>query len=359
MPARSGRTAIIVLVSGLLYGCGGGGEAVAPGGAPAPSATVAKRVHFIGFDASEPLVSALKDSRIEGLVLQDPTTMGELGVKTIVKHLEKQPVEKKIATGENIATPENLNDPKIAKLLSPAKAENKSEASLSGSKSKKWRVMVIPKGTTHEFWKAIHAGAIKGAEEAGNVEIIWQGPQKEDDRSQQIQLVQGAVAAKVDGIVLAPLDAKALVTPVEDAIAKGIPVVVIDSGLESNKIVSYVATDNYNGGVLAAERMGQLLKGEGKLILMRLLVGSASTEERERGFIETIKAKYPKITFLSDDQYAGPTSDTAQTKAQSLVTRYRGQVDGVFCPNESSTFGMLRALEQAKMLTKAPAAGQP
>ena len=85
--------------------------------------------------------------------------------------------------------------------------------------------MVIPKGTTHEFWKTIHAGALKAAEELGNVEIIWQGPQKEDDRTEQIQLVQNAVAAGVDGIVLAPLDSKALVEPVEEAIAKGIPVV--------------------------------------------------------------------------------------------------------------------------------------
>jgi ribose transport system substrate-binding protein len=312
----------------------------------------------VGFDASEPLVSALKDGRIEGLVLQDPLRMGELGVKTVVKVLEKQAVEKKIATGEKVATPENLSDPEISRLLSPPRAENRSESNLSGSKTKKWRVMVIPKGTTHEFWKAIHAGAIKGAEEAGNVEVIWQGPQKEDDRLQQIQLVQGAVAAGVDGIVLAPLDAKALVPPVEAAIAKGIPVVIIDSGLQSDKIASYVATDNRNGGVLAALRLGELLKGEGKIILLRLQVGSASTEAREQGFIDTMKEKFPKVTFLSDTEYAGPTSDTAQIKAQSLVTRYRGQVDGVFCVNESSTFGMLRALEQANMVSKASAAGQ-
>jgi len=358
MPARSGRAAIVVLVAGFLTGCGGGGAVTPEGGSTKPAAT-SKRVHFVGFDASEPLVDALKDSRIEGLVLQDPTRMGQLGVTTLVKVLEKQAVEKKIATGENIATPDNLKDPKIAALLAPPKAENTSETNLSGSKTKKWRVMVIPKGTSHEFWKAIHAGAVKGAEEAGNVEIIWQGPQKEDDRLQQIQLVQGAVAAKVDGIVLAPLDAKALVPPVEAAIAKGIPVVVIDSGLESSKISAYVATDNHNGGVLAAMRLGELLKGEGKIILLRLQVGSASTEEREQGFIDTIATKFPKITFLSNTEYGGATSGSAQIKAQSLVTRFRGQVDGVFCPNESTTFGMLRALEQANMLAKAPAAGQP
>ena len=143
----------------------------------------------------------------------------------------------------------------------------------AGAKTKKWRVMVIPKGTTHEFWQSVHAGASKAAEELGNVEIIWRGRQREDDRTDQIKLVQNAVASGVDGIVLAPLDARALVEPVEQAIARGIAVVIIDSALESDKMSSFVATDNYHGGVLAARRLGQLLQGEGKIILLQLRGG--------------------------------------------------------------------------------------
>jgi ribose transport system substrate-binding protein len=279
--------------------------------------------------------------------------MGEMGVRTLVEHLEKKEVPAKIPTGETLVTPTNMDEPAIAALIDPPQAENRSEAGSSGEK-KKWRVMVIPKGTTHVFWKTIHAGALKAADELGNVEVIWQGPQKEDERSQQIQLVQNAIASGVDGIVLAPLDSKALVKPVEEAIDKGIPVVIIDSGLESSKIVSYVATDNYHGGVLAAQRLGEVLKGEGKIILLRYAIGSESTEQREKGFTDTIAKEFPKITYLSDTEYAGATSDTAQQKGQSLATRYRGQVDGIFCPNESSTFGMLRALESAGMLVARP-----
>jgi ribose transport system substrate-binding protein len=167
-------------------------------------------------------------------------------------------------------------------------------------------------------------------------------------------LVQNAIAAKVDGIVLAPLDSRALVKPVEEAVTRGIPVVIIDSGLESSRIVSYVATNNYNGGVLAARRMGELLKGEGRIILLRYAQGSASTIEREKGFTDTIAKEFPKITYLSEGEYAGATSDTAQQKSQSLVTRFRGQIDGIFCVNESSTLGMLRALEGAGMLAGRP-----
>lgn len=339
----------------MLQGCGGAPE---EGGAPQSpsqaSPAPGKRVHLVGFDASQPLVEALKAGRIEGLVVQDPLVMGEKGVRALVDHLEKRKVGAVVDTGETIVTPENVTDPKIEALVNPPKEENVSGASLSGGRKKKWRVIVIPKGTSHEFWKTIHYGAKKAADDLGTVDLIWQGPQKEDDRVQQIQLVQNAIAAQVDGIVLAPLDSRALVKPVEEAVAKGIPVVIIDSALESTAITSYISTNNYNGGVLAAKRLGEVLKGEGKIILLRYAVGSASTEEREKGFTETIAKEFPRISYLSDSEYAGATSDTAQQKAQSLVTKYRGQVDGIFCPNESSSFGMLRALDGAGMLAGKP-----
>jgi len=246
-------------------------------------------------------------------------------------------------------TPENMNEPEISELLNPPKVDHGEDARLSSERARDWQVMVIPKGTTHEFWRTIHAGARRAAEEF-NAEIVWKGPQKEDDRQQQIELVQNAIAIGVDGIVLAPLDARALVGPVEQAVESGIPVVIIDSALDSDRPVSYVATDNYNGGVLAAERLGELMGGQGNAILMRYAVGSASTEQREQGFLDTMTERYPDIVFISDDQYAGATAATALETSQRLVTRYRGQVEGIFTPNESSTFGMLRALEGAGML---------
>jgi len=354
MTGRGRRGVWILFVAASIAGCGGPDEGGNPASTGGSRPTEPRPLVFVGFDASQPLVRAMEKGQIQGLVVQNPLKMAEMSVKTLVNHLEKKPVEAKISTGETLVTPENMNDPDIAKLIHPPQVENQGEGSLSGVKGKKWRIIVIPKGTTHEFWKTIHAGALKAAEELGNVEIIWQGPQKEDDRVLQIQLVQSAIAAGVDGIVLAPLDARALVQPVEAAVAKGIPVVVFDSGLETDKMVSYIATNNYNGGVLAAKRLGQLLKGHGKIILLRYAVGSESTEQREKGFTDTLATEFPQITYLSHSEYAGPTSDSSQQKAQSLVTRYRGQVDGIFCPNESATFGMLRALDGAGMLSAHP-----
>jgi ribose transport system substrate-binding protein len=340
----------VFLAVSLTIGCNGSDEGVGTSGSGPSRPARSGGVTFIGFDGSEPLIDALSQGKIQGLVVQNPLMMGETSVKTMVRYLEKQPVEAKISTGETLVTPENYKEPQIAKLVHPLQVENSSGASLSGVKSKKWKVIVIPKGTTHEFWKSVHAGAVQAAEELGNVEVIWLGPQKEDDRVQQIQLVQNAVAAGVDGIVLAPLDSHALVEPVESAIAKGIPVVIFDSGLETTKMVSFIATDNYHGGVLAAQRLGEVLKGQGQVILLRYAVGSESTEQREKGFTDTLAKDFPGVKLISDTEYAGPTSDSAQQKAQSLVTRYRGRVDGIFCPNESSSFGMLRALEGAGML---------
>lgn len=206
-------------------------------------------------------------------------------------------------------------------------------------------IAVIPKGTTHEFWKSVHAGAEKAAAELG-VKIVWKGPPREDDRDQQIKVVEDFVTRRMAAIVLAPLDDQALVGPCIDAKAEGIPVVIIDSALQWDGMVSFVATDNRRGGSLGAERLGAVLGGKGKVVLLRYAEGSASTSEREAGFLETMKSKFPGIELVSTDQYGGATSETALQAMENLLGRFP-QLDGIFAPNESTTFGTLRALEGA------------
>jgi ribose transport system substrate-binding protein len=233
-------------------------------------------------------------------------------------------------------------------VLSLVAACTKSNGPSTNGK-KKFTIAVIPKGTTHEFWKSIHAGSNKAASEltaqGTDVEVIWKGPIREDDREQQIQVVEGFAAQGISGIVLAPLDNRALVRPVSEAGRAGVPTVIIDSGLESNDFVSFVATDNRKGGTLAADRMGQLLNGKGKVLVLRYAEGSASTTEREEGFISEIKQKFPEIELVSTNQYAGATRDTAKRAAENLLNTYADQVQGIFTPNESSTAGMLLALQ--------------
>jgi ribose transport system substrate-binding protein len=215
----------------------------------------------------------------------------------------------------------------------------------------KLTIAVIPKGTSHEFWKSIHAGAVKAEREfeaeGREIDLIWKGPLREDDREQQVQVVENFIGRRIDGMVLAPLDSQALAGPVETAARARIPVVIIDSGLNTDKIVSFIATDNYKGGELAAERLSELLGGEGKVILLRCQVGSASTEERESGFLNRIRGRHPGIQIISSDQHGGATRDTAYRASQNLLNRFGREVDGIFAPNESTAVGMLLAMRDA------------
>jgi len=228
--------------------------------------------------------------------------------------------------------------------------------SKSGSRANGLTIAVIPKGTTHEFWKSIHAGAVQASQELSAqgqpVRIIWKGPLREDDREQQVQVVEGFLSQGVQGIVLAPLDNVALVRPVEEARRAGVPTVIIDSGLETDSTVSFVATDNYKGGQMAADRLGVLLNNRGAVLLLRYAEGSASTTERERGFLEQLKAKYPGIRVVSSDQYAGPTRETAKRASENLLNRFGSGLQGIFTVNESSTIGMLLALQDIGLAGK-------
>jgi len=215
-------------------------------------------------------------------------------------------------------------------------------AQAAGGKPK---VAVIPKGTTHVFWKSVEAGAKKAGEEFG-LEVVWKGPLKEDDRAGQIQVVEQFVSEGVAGIVLAPLDSQALLAPVLAAGDKKIKTVIIDSGLDGTPgkdFASFVATDNKAAGKLGGQHLAKLLGGKGKVVLLRYQEGSASTMQREEGFLEAM-AENPDISVISKDQYAGATSSTAKDRAMNMLDTLK-EADGIFCPNESSAAGMLLALQ--------------
>ena len=223
----------------------------------------------------------------------------------------------------------------------------------SGSTPAQTKVITVgfvPKGSTHEHWKRVRVGAEKAAAEyraAGTeVNVIWKGPLREDDREQQLQVVEGFVSQGVTGIVLAPLDSSALRRPVEEASRVGIPTVIFDSALATpNPTVSYVSTDNGKGGRLAGRRMGEVLGGKGTVLMLRYQEGSAANEEREQGFLDELGEHFPGITVISSDQYAGATRDTAKRASENLLNQYGDRLDGIFTSNESATGGMLLALQ--------------
>jgi len=214
------------------------------------------------------------------------------------------------------------------------------------------RIAMIPKGTTHVFWKTVEAGAREAAAEL-DVELVWKGPLKENDRGQQIAIVEQFVTEGVAAIAVAPLDAAALRRPVALAGQRKIPVVIFDSALQGEAgkdFVGLVATDNRRGGELGGATLADRLGGTGKVVLLRYQVGSASTDEREAGCAAAFAAR-PGIEVISANRYSGATAGEAKTVSLNMLDTLR-KADGIFCPNESSTFGMLLALRQSNLAGK-------
>jgi ribose transport system substrate-binding protein len=229
---------------------------------------------------------------------------------------------------------------------------SKSSGSAGGTPST-LRIAVVPKGTTHEFWKSVHAGAVKASRELG-VDIVWKGPLKEDDLKGQIDVVDSFVAQGVSGIVVAPLSDKGLGASVRAAVKAGIPVVVFDSDLSGDAQSSFVATDNVAAGGMAAEELARRMGDTGNVVVLRYQEGSASTANREAGFLTAIK-KHPNIHVVSENQYGGATTETAFATSENLLAAQKaesGGVQGVFAPNESTTFGMLLAIRKANLAGK-------
>lgn len=232
----------------------------------------------------------------------------------------------------------------------PASTPTNAAAKPAAAPAAKQTIAVIPKGTSHEFWRTVEAGALKAGDELG-VEIVWKGPAREDDRDEQIKVVEAFVMRKVNGIVIAPLDASALVRPLKAAKEAGIPVTIFDSGLDWDGYVSFVATDNVKGGSIAAEELGRVLGGKGKIVVMRYVEGSASTMQREQGFLDTIKTKFPNIEVLSSDQFGGATLESCLKTAENLLSRFP-EFDGAFAPNEPAAAAFMKAIDAAKRKDK-------
>lgn len=229
----------------------------------------------------------------------------------------------------------------VVLILAVAFASCKHDGGNPGAK--KPVIAVIPKGVANFFWQSVKSGAEAAAKENG-VEIYWKGSPNETDIAAQINIVEDAITSRMAGIMLAPAHRDSLVPIVEKAKREGIPVTIFDSGIGTESYVSYVATDNVNGGVMAAERLAEKLGGKGKIAVMGLKAGSVSTDERERGFQDTIKAKYPGVEVVAF-QYSDANRATAIDRATDILTAHP-EIIGFFSSNEPGTVGATQAIKQ-------------
>lgn len=216
-------------------------------------------------------------------------------------------------------------------------------------KDGKRRIAVIPKGRAHVFWQSVHAGAVKASQET-NVEIIWNGPSTETDYAAQLQIVEAMITQHVDAIVLAPIDKKIMVGVVDKAARQNIPVVIFDSGVDTESFVSQVATDNYAAGQAGAQRLAKILGGKGKVAMVAVQPGAASTMAREEGFEDSIKKEFPAIQIV-DKRYGWADFAKSMSAAENMLTAF-SDLDGMFASNESSAVGAAQALKARKSKVK-------
>ncbi len=220
---------------------------------------------------------------------------------------------------------------------------------VSCNRTTKKQIAVVPMGRSHVYWVSAHAGAMKAAQEE-NVDIIWNGPATESDFSGELEIVENMINRHVDALALAPIDRKALANSVDRAAAAGIPVIIWDSPVDTRNFVAQIATDNYAAGQLAADRMGAILHGKGKIAEVACQPGSASTMAREQGFEDRIKQAYPDIRIV-DKRYGMADVAKSMTVAENMLTAFP-DLDAMFGSNESSTVGAARALSSAESKVK-------
>lgn len=214
------------------------------------------------------------------------------------------------------------------------------------AKPKQKVIAVIPKGVSHSFWLTVKAGADAAGKDF-NVQIDWKGMATETDIAGQINIVEDAINRRVDGIVLAPSHGDSLVPMVQRAQREGIPVTIFDSGIATENYLSYVSTDNREGGAVAARRMGERLGGKGKVAILGVKKGSVSTDEREQGFEQTLKQQFPGIQIVQW-LYGEASASKSLSTAEDILTTHP-DLNGLFASNESSTVGAIRAVRQRNL----------
>ncbi len=211
------------------------------------------------------------------------------------------------------------------------------------------RVAVIPKGTAHVFWQSVHAGAVAAGREF-KVEILWDGPPNETDYSRQLEIFDSMLNRHVDGVVVAAADKTTLNASLARAAREKTPVVVFDSGVDSQDYISFVATNNYKAGQMAGRKLGELLGGKGTVAMIQNAPGSFSTMERERGFKDAISQEFKGIEFVAE-QYSMSNRAKGMSATENILTAHP-KLDGLFASSEPSAVGAAQAVKSRGLTGK-------
>jgi len=206
-----------------------------------------------------------------------------------------------------------------------------------------FNILVIPKNTRYDYWKRVGSGA-EAAGRVFDLNIMFRGPYEEDRYDSQVTIIEMGIRKKVDAIVLAPSHRDKMTPAVGRAVEQGIKVVVIDSAMAGNAHSSFIASDNYRAGREAALYLQSLVKGKGKILMLRFVKGNVSTDTREKGFYDTISSFGPDLTVLGDP-YVGVSLGSVYRITLPLL-KANPDIAGIFAPSESSSMAIIQALRK-------------
>ncbi|MDR9838433.1 ABC transporter substrate-binding protein [Herbaspirillum huttiense] len=206
-------------------------------------------------------------------------------------------------------------------------------------------VPLISKGFQHQFWQAVKAGADQAGKDL-KVKVTFEGPETEAMVDKQIDMLSAALAKKPQAIGFAALDSKAAIPLLKKAQAAKIPVVAFDSGVDSDIPVTTATTDNRAAAALAADKMAELIGKEGEVAVVAHDQTSRTGVDRRDGFLERIKANYPKIKVVSVQYGAGDQLKSTEV-TKSILQAYP-KIKGIFGTNEGSAIGVVNGVREMK-----------
>ena len=287
---------------------------------------------IVGFDASPDALDSIEAGELTGSVAQFPKKIGELGTLTAAAVARGESVEAFVNTGVDVVSIDNIS-------------EFKPDAKPVAEKES-LKIAVVVKAVTSDYWKIVGSGVEDAMAKDSTIEATFLGPNEEIDIEGQIRIIEAQISAKVDALAVAPSQADQLQPTLQRAVDEGIPVVLIDTNIDTFTAKSaFVGTDNRLGGVMAGEFMAEKLQAGDKVAIIRGAAGDPVHNLREEGAVEAMEAAGLEVVAI---QPADSDRAKGQTVAENILTA-NPDLKGVYATNDEMALGALNAAKAAGM----------
>lgn len=248
-----------------------------------------------------------------------------------------------VSIGACAKSQEPVSAPAEEETNEPAADNADSEEEAASDETKTYAIDIFMKSNSGDFWAAVESGA-KDAGEKLNAAVSVYACDNETNYEQQIQQIESSISRGVDAIAIACLDSEALAPVVEEATGKGIKVISFNGILNSDAILTHIATDNYAAGEMAGEALAAAMDGKGKYVVLGAAEGVKNNRDRSEGCIAYITENYPDMELISS-QYMDNDMSVATSMLNDWITA-NPDLGGIFTNNETGTIAAATVLEE-------------